>query len=36
MWLDPYGPLGQEVDKNLTEQANKEVSLVFAYDWFPD
>ena len=25
---DPCGPLGQEVGKNLTEEANKEVALV--------
>ena len=36
MWLDCYGLLGQEVDKNLTKQAHKAVSLVFAYHWSPD
>ena len=24
--LDPCGPLGQEVGKNLTEEANKEIA----------
>ena len=31
MWLDPFDPLGREVGKNLNEQANKVVALVFAY-----